>query len=417
MIASRQQSITTVMALLLLLWYPLKAQHVQAMKDICYLSSPKMSGRGYVKNGHIKAARFIKEQFKLCGLTPVNDKWFQQFTFSVTTFPGKMQLSLGDKMLTPGEDYLVHPSSAGGKKTLPLAFADSTDLERLEKNNDTCFVISQRVYDILRQSEDRLLYTKTKGAILITEPTKLTWSVGAQPFGIPVFRMFHNVFDSSAKNISFSISQHFYPAFQTQNVLGMIRGSVQPDSFIVFTAHYDHLGMMGRKTIFPGANDNASGTAMLLALARHYSIAVNKPKYSMLFIAFSAEEAGLLGSKYYTEHPLLPLASIHFLINLDLAGNGSEGITVVNATEFKNQFNLLDSLNTAMHALPSVHQRGKARNSDHYYFSEKGVPAFFIYTMGGAPWYHDIHDKCNTLTLSHFDRFFNLITSFAEALQ
>lgn len=413
----QQRLSATVLALLLFLWLPVAAQHEQALKEICHLTSPKMAGRGYVKNGHLKAAHYIRNEFNKDGLELLADDGFQKFNIQVNTFPGKLQVRIDNRTLTPGADYLVHPSSAGGKKILPLAFADSTDLKRLEENSDTCYVISQKVYELLRQSDDRLLYTKTKGALLVQEPHKLTWSVGAQPFGIPVFRMLQSVFDFSAKNISFNINQHFYPDFKTQNVLGMIRGSVQPDSFIVFTAHYDHLGMMGRKTIFPGANDNASGTAMLLALARHFSMPANKPKYSMLFIAFSAEEAGLLGSKYYTEHPLLPLSSIHFLINLDLAGNGSEGITVVNATEFKNQFHLLDSLNTALHALPSVHQRGKARNSDHYYFSEKGVPAFFIYTMGGAPWYHDIHDKCNTLTLSHFDRFFNLITSFAEALQ
>lgn len=413
----QQRLSATVLALLLFLWLPVAAQHEQALKEICHLTSPKMAGRGYVKNGHLKAAHYIRNEFNKDGLELLADDGFQKFNIQVNTFPGKLQVRIDNRTLTPGADYLVHPSSAGGKKILPLAFADSTDLKRLEENSDTCYVISQKVYELLRQSDDRLLYTKTKGALLVQEPHKLTWSVGAQPFGIPVFRMLQSVFDFSAKNISFNINQHFYPDFKTQNVLGMIRGSVQPDSFIVFTAHYDHLGMMGRKTIFPGANDNASGTAMLLALARHFSMPANKPKYSMLFIAFSAEEAGLLGSKYYTEHPLLPLSSIHFLINLDLAGNGSEGITVVNATEFKNQFHLLDSLNTALHALPSVHQRGKARNSDHYYFSEKGVPAFFIYTMGGAPWYHDINDKCDTLTLSHFDRFFSLITSFADALQ
>lgn len=406
-----------MVAWLLLLWQPLAAQHEQALKDICYLTSNKMAGRGYVKQGHLKAAKFIREEFKSCGLIPLTENWFQNFSFPVTTFPGKMKVALDDRTLIPGADFLIHPSSAGGRKTLPLAQADSADiLMRLEQNSDTCYVVTRKVYDSLRQYVNRFLRQNQKGALVILEAGKLTWSVGAEPFTIPVFEVLESAYKTSAKNISFHVEQKYYPEFRTQNIIGMIRGSAQPDSFIVFTAHYDHLGMMGNKTIFPGANDNASGTAMLLALARHYTSTANKPRYSMLFIAFSAEEAGLLGSEYYTEHPLLPLSSIHFLINLDLAGNGSEGITVVNATEFKSQYNLLDSINTAMHALTSVHQRGKARNSDHYYFSEKGVPSFFIYTMGGAPWYHDVNDKCATLTLSYFDKFFSLLTAFANEL-
>src|SRR4030095_9120627 len=108
------------------------------------------------------------------------------------------------------------------------------------------------------------------------------------------------------------------------NVLGMVPGTLYPDSFIVFTAHYDHLGRMGKKALFPGANDNASGSAMIIDLARYYAQPANRPKCSLLFIAFAGEEAGLIGSRYYTENPILPLEQIKFLINLDLMGNGEE---------------------------------------------------------------------------------------------
>lgn len=414
----RQQGISaTVVALLLCLWQPLFAQRQQAKKDICHLTSSRMSGRGYINEGHLKAARYIQKQFRSCGLLPVTDDGFQHFTISVNTFPGKMELVMDGKALAPGIDFLVHPSSAGGHADLPLAMADSADLiARMSRNSDTCFVIQRKTFDVLRQSLSSVLYKNTSGALLVLEPSKLTWSVGARPFSIPIFEVKEKSFDEKSKRISFQIDEQFLPELKTQNVIGMIRGKVQPDSFIVFTAHYDHLGMMGTKTMFPGANDNASGTAMLLALARHYSNSANRPHNSMLFIAFSAEEAGLLGSEYYTEHPLFPLGTIRFLINLDLAGNGSEGITVVNATEFPGQYSLLDSINTANKFLPSVYQRGKARNSDHYYFSEKGVPAFFIYTMGGKPWYHDVMDRCSELTLSHFDAYFRLLTAFADEL-
>ncbi|MFL5752563.1 MAG: M28 family metallopeptidase, partial [Bacteroidia bacterium] len=143
----------------------------------------------------------------------------------------------------------------------------------------------------------------------------------------------------------------------------------------------------------------------------------NKPKCSIAFICFSAEEAGLLGSEYYVNHPLFPLSKIKFLVNLDLLGTGDEGITVVNATEFKKQFEVLKQINEEKKYLPLVKPRGKAHNSDHYWFSEKGVPCFFIYTMGGIKAYHDVYDLPQTLPLTKFSEVFRLIVDFAAAIQ
>ena len=188
-----------------------------------------------------------------------------------------------------------------------------------------------------------------------------------------------------------------------------------PDSFIFITAHYDHLGGMGLNTFFPGANDNASGVSLLLNLARYYSM--SPQRYSIGFICFAGEEAGLVGSKFYTEYPLRPLDNIRFLLNTDLAGTGEEGITVVNATEFPEAFSLLKGINDEYKLLPAVKERGKAANSDHYYFSEKGVPAFFFYTMGGIKAYHDIFDRPETLPLDRHEELFRLVSLFVEGIQ
>ena len=198
--------------------------------------------------------------------------------------------------------------------------------------------------------------------------------------------------------------------------MAMVKGITNPDSFIVFSAHYDHLGRMGRGTYFPGANDNASGVSMLLNLAKHYSLEINKPKYSMVFIAFAGEEAGLAGSKYFIEHPLVDLKKIRFLINLDLVGTGDEGMMVVNATEHKREFEQLKKINEDRQYLTHIGERGKSKNSDHYYFSENGVPAFFFYTMGGIQAYHDIYDKAETLPLTKYKEVFRLIRDFADSL-
>ena len=131
---------------------------------------------------------------------------------------------------------------------------------------------------------------------------------------------------------------------------------------------------------------------------------------------FSGEEAGLIGSKYYTEHPVLPLKNIKFLINTDLAGTGEEGITVVNASVYPKEYALLNQVNNENKLLTKINARGKAANSDHYYFSENGVPAFFFYTLGGIKAYHDVFDKSETLPLNEHEDLFKLIVLFNKKL-
>ena len=151
-----------------------------------------------------------------------------------------------------------------------------------------------------------------------------------------------------------------------------------------------------------------------LNLARYY--ASHPERYSIGFVLFAGEEIGLLGSEYFTEHPPLSLKNIRFLLNTDLAGTGDEGITVVNATEFPDAFRLMTLLNDSAKWLPAINARGKAANSDHYYFSEKGVPAFFFYTLGGIKAYHDIYDKPATLPLTKHEALFQLVTCFFHSL-
>src|SRR5690606_19114705 len=134
----------------------------------------------------------------------------------------------------------------------------------------------------------------------------------------------------------------------------------QSDSMVVFTAHYDHLGGMGRRTFFPGANDNASGVSMVLNLARYYK--AHPPRHKTVFIFFAGEEAGLLGSAHLVKSGLLDLKKIRFLINLDLLGTGDDGIMVVNGAVFEEQYFRMVALNDAFSLVKEVKKRGKAAN-------------------------------------------------------
>ena len=167
---------------------------------------------------------------------------------------------------------------------------------------------------------------------------------------------------------------------------------------------------MGEDTYFPGANDNASGNGMLVALAKELS--TKKLKYNIVFIAFAGEEIGLLGSKYMVEHPLFPLEKIKFLVNLDIMGSGEEGITVVNASLFPKEFKKLQKINARKELLEAIKPRGPAANSDHYFFTKAGVPSIFIYTMGPNKNYHDIADQYTALSFSAYDNIKKLVLLF-----
>ena len=258
-----------------------------------------------------------------------------------------------------------------------------------------------------------MLFRSTVAGYIQIEEKKLTWSVNNQQ-KFPVVYILRKALPAPTSKIKIQVDASLIN-YNAKNIIGQIEGQV-PDSFIFITAHYDHLGQMGKKTYFPGGNDNASGTSMVLNLMEYYSNPINKPRYTLVFILFAGEEAGLLGSEYYTTHPTKDLNKIKFLLNLDLMGTGEEGMMVVNGSIFEKEFSLLEKINSEKNLLKTIGKRGKAQNSDHYYFTEKGVPAFFFYTTGGRTAYHDIYDDGPGLPLTKFKEVFTLISTFIKRI-
>ncbi len=396
------------------------------------LTSPSMHGRGYVNDGCKIAADYIKQQFDSLHLQTFDNNSFQEFSFPVNTFPSDATLNINGRNLIPGKDYIVEASSGDGHgsfstvvisnhyKHAPediagfLSFAHKKG-QVVVFDYDTISPDDAKYFYSLKNTE--LPKDDQPAAIVFIENKKLTMDVSSEQFGYPVFSLLRSSMPKTISPISFEVSAKLNKDFKARNVIGYIKGSQHPETFLVYTAHYDHLGQMWKDVYFPGANDNASGMAMLLNLAAYYSKKENQPKCSIAFIAFAGEEAGLLGSKYFSEHPLIPLKSMKFLVNLDLLGTGNDGMMVVNATEFPKQFKTLNDLNKKKKYLKKIGQRGKARNSDHYWFTEQGVPSFYFYTMGGIAAYHDIYDRPETLPLTEFRDVFRLILDFNTALQ
>lgn len=383
------------------------------------LCSPSMAGRGYVDNGLKKSGDFLAAQFDSLGVDFLDGIRFQEFQHPVNTFPTHPVLRIDGKELVPGKDFLLNGSSTSLSGDFEVVQIDTTLLDNpgdIELTEGSIYVVHPVSANNRDGASKRAgLIRELAGLVPVIDPVeKLTWSVGTTTFAFPVIEVNqNNVTWKTAKTLDLSVQNEFIQNFSSRNVLGMIPGTEQTDRYVVFTAHYDHLGKMG-DAIFPGANDNASGTAMLLDLAAHF--ASNPPKYNVLFIAFAGEEAGLVGSKYFVDNPLVPLDRIEFLINLDLTGNGEDGITVVNGKMFEEDFYRLAEINTANDFVPKIRARGSAANSDHYWFSKNGVPAFFIYTLGDRTAYHDIYDVPETLEFGGYEGLFKLVVEFVEEL-
>ena len=399
-----------------------------ARRVVELLTDQEMHGRGYVKDGHKIAANFIASEFEHFGLQSFSLDYQQPFPLKVNTFPGKLKLQIDDKKLEPGSDFLVDPSSPSVKGKfeilrldLDTLLSNTTEWVKIIKTTDKAILFDNTGTEDL-PSEDQVIinqlsevfkFNKELNAPVYIEVSsdKLTWGTSSELTPRTILLIKNSSVDSlNTTRTKLNIQNKYLTNYYSQNVIGLIEGE-RTDSVIMVTAHYDHLGRMGSKTFFPGANDNASGVAMLLNIARHFSFS-EKPPFSMVFIAFGGEEAGLLGSQYYRDRPLYPLERVKFLLNLDIVGTGDEGITVVNGKVYQKQFELLSNLNEGL--IPEIKPRGAACNSDHCPFDQVGVPNFFIYTRGGIQAYHDIYDKGNTLPLTKFEELFALIVNFLK---
>ena len=195
------------------------------------------------------------------------------------------------------------------------------------------------------------------------------------------------------------------PYVQTQNVIGYIEGSdpLLKNEFIVLGAHYDHLGMGGASSKKPdttgihlGADDNASGTAALLEIGE--MLAANKNlKRSVLLIAFGAEEQGLLGSRYFTEHPIVPLESIKVMMNMDMVGrmNAEKHLYMGGAASFDGGMELMKGLGPVVGINPIVIAYDVG-GSDHVSFYRKNISVLGFHT-GGHAQYHTPEDSADLI--------------------
>lgn len=396
------------------------AQETQKYKQIVEeLSSKKFHGRGYVGRGALKAGKYIAKQFKAAGVDEVT---VQPYYFDINTFPGKMELAVDGRALVPGDEFTLREFSCGVKGEYPLYFVDTLNFDSAKMFSDLhkpeyagAFIVCDYWF-MLRHSKEfkRLKGENTKETL----PSGIihTWKTPLQfykAYGNKLAGPHILVIDTciqGAKTVKVNIRNRYF-SYKSTNIIAKVKGS-RSDSCYVFTAHYDHLGHMGRKLYFPGANDNASGTAAIITLAEYY--AKNKPEFDMYFIALSGEEANLLGSNHQVEHPSMPLESIKYLFNLDMIGDNNPVQYCEVSPSGMNGFNKMQQINSDMKLFDSLHLGELAANSDHWVYAQKGVPCILFENENGDAYkyYHTHHDDMSHFYTRTYDRLFKLITIF-----
>ena len=385
------------------------------------LSSAKYQGRGYAKNGANKAGRFLQKEYQKAG---VDEVILQPFTININTFPGRMEMWADGKKLQAGVDFSMREYSPGVKGEFPVYHVDTlnfdaermyADLQKPEYANalvccDFWFSYKHR------QEFSRLQRVGecTNAGLLQTwtSPIKFYKAYGEKVVDKPIVWVTPEAIEG-VKSVCLNVDHQFLNDYELFNVIAKVLGE-RHDSCYVFTAHYDHLGNLGKKVFYPGANDNASGTATLVTLAAYY--AKHRPPYDMYFLSFSGEDANLRGSEFFANHPIVPLEQIKYLFNIDMIGDDNPVQYCEVSDEGLRGYQLLEQINGQKQYFKALNRGELAANSDHYPFAKRHVPCIFLENENGTafPYYHTIYDDWQHAVFDSYEPVFRLVTDFIE---
>jgi hypothetical protein len=396
-------------------------------KHVYYLSSPSLQGRSVNSSSIRKAECYLLKEINNTGLAPGNkDSFRQEFAFIGKTVipPYKTRLIVGNDTLYNGYNFFSISINPPSKEIVDFPSGRFDYLRFLDGEMNTNKHNQDDRRDMAR-FKSIFHQVSRKDFLDIVRVNYLGVMEGANDeskFVIPndSIRNFYLLmqdtgrlrreYSSSLKEIEgkeIALYNDELPVYGPANILGLISGTVG-DSTLVISAHYDHIGMEDNQ-VFPGANDNASGTAALLEIARvlqNFVSANAKPKHNLLFAFFSAEEIGMLGSKYFVSHCPYEISATIANINLDMVGNTDE--EHIDTPEFlyaygkeensKWLMQKTDSLNQ-LHQLLNLNffknERDKGERflflSDQVNFIHKDIPVLFLFN-GMSPYYHQIHD-------------------------
>lgn len=409
-----------------------------------HLVEGEMAGRGTGQEGFLKAAKWFSTQLEASGFQPAgeNGSWFQNVPFiKLLVHADASHVRVSDAECVAGSSFGISSFAGNYEGSIPVSLATLTDAP--PEISDGQYAGRLLVIQAGRRfnAEDPfVLKSKPACLLIVAEDGRVRNEAVNQtaqtPSAIPVAMITHEAANALAaqcgaaadffgsgdpkKNLILDSSQLTEcklsverESIDVPNVVGWYPGSDETvrHEHICIGAHLDHLGVQ-RGELYPGADDNGSGSTALLQVAKAIHTNQVKPKRSILMIAFCAEERGLLGSKHYTANPLRSLTDMICMLNIDMIGRNEETATEP-ASENMNTIHLVGSKDHSM----QFHQMTVKANesvgfvfeydeedrvdgrSDHASFSEKGIPVTFLFG-GFSPCYHKPTDTMDGINFS-----------------
>ena len=354
--------------------------------------------------------------------------YLQHFQYPMNVMRGAMSLAVDGVAYAPTLDYTVKefsPACHGFFKVTYLdeeAYRPEGFIEHLNSGlyRDQFVVIDWNHYlealqpDPFDKYQPYLTQLTEVGGIILRQEEQFPYFKARSWYQTPRPVLFVNgSFPDDAREIELHLDAEMLPVRDAHNIVAWLPGA-NPDcaSYFTFIAHYDHLGFMGSDFMFPGANDNASGAAMVVTLAKYFS--KHRPQNDIQFILLDGEEENLLGSFFYCENPRKPLEKIKYLIDLDMVADDSDHLSVQITPGGEAGLERFRAMN-ADGKFPPFDFVMETMNddSDHYPFGLKDVPGIYLETEGSMlKHYHTPRDTFDNTRDENFDRLFHLITQF-----
>ncbi|HYO83349.1 MAG TPA: M28 family peptidase [Bryobacteraceae bacterium] len=420
-----------------------QANSERYVNDVKILASPEMQGRGAGTKGLERASEYIARQFKRLKLEPSgeNDTYWQTLTVTTGAKPGP-----GNKLgsLRLNEDYTPLSFSSNGRVSSSVVFAgygitapefQHDDYSHVDVKDKIVLVLryepktfqkdssaKQRVYTHHASLVSKAINARNHGAKAVIlangdgDPNQSDTLIrfgtvsGPEDVGILMVQVKNGLADEWRKNLKTGKPLQLDMRIDVQreradvrNVIGYLPG--RSKEYIVIGAHYDHLGLGNESSlapsqigkVHPGADDNASGTAALLELARLFASRRGDLARGVLFIAFAGEEIGLLGSSHWVSHPTLPLENAISMLNMDMIGRVNGSKLYIGGTGTGSTFEAMLKKITGTHDFKIEFSEGGFSASDHTSFAAKSIPVLFFFS-GLHGDYHkpsDTWDKVN----------------------
>ncbi len=391
-------------------------------KYVKELSNTSLYGRSDYMDGSSNAMRYIIDNLNVSASYSL-----QLFDFSMNTFRGNMEVYIDGKKLKLFSDYVVKEFSTGRVGTFNLYYLDRefynpqkfAQYLNQDQFSNSFIVIDFELFKkkfFKKGIEPYQTYlgelNNVAGVIFTTDSRPIAFKARAQyTFPFPVLLAGQN-FPKNAKEIYINLENEFKENHNANNIVAWLPGKkYSEEKYYLICAHYDHLGVMGKGNVMPGANDNASGVSMALTLLNYYSEQANRPDYPIMFLFLDGEEANLLGSIYYADYPVRPLKGIKCLINLDMVGDTGPSLTF-QAND--GNVDLLKEINKSGNYFKKIIREELSDDSDHYPFAVKGVPYIYL-TVDGVnkeKYYHSPLDTFQNFSSEKYENLFNLVTNF-----